>query len=91
VHLGLTRSLIVPGEFILSFVNTTSGSHRPVRELLPVFDLTVTLRLGGTFASHRVLRAQGTCDVASEAGLVNVRLARLDDFCAVHLRMNVAG
>ncbi len=89
VHLGLTRSLAAPGEFILSFVNTTSGSVRPVRELLPVFDLAVTLRLGGTLAAQRVLRAQGTCDVTNEAGLVRVRLARLDDFCAVHLRINV--
>jgi len=89
VHLGMTRSLVAPGEYILSFVNTTGGAHRPVRELLPVFDLDVTLRLGGPLASHRVLRAQGACEITSDAGLVRVRLARLDDFCAVHLRVAV--
>ena len=87
VHVGLTRSLVAPGEFILSFVNTTSGPVRPLRELLPVFDFAVTLRLGGTLAAHRVLRAQGTCGVTTDADLVRVRLARLDDFCAVHLRI----
>jgi hypothetical protein len=88
VHFGLTRSLVAPDEYIFSFVNTTSGTSRPVRELLPVFDLAVTLRLGGTLAAHRVLRTQGTCEVTTEAGLVRLRLSRLDDFCAVHLRMS---
>ena len=87
VHLGLTRSFVAPHEFILSLVNTTSGPVRPVRELLPVFDLGVTLRLGGTLITSRVLRAQGACEVTNDGGLVHVRLARLDDFCAVHLRM----
>ncbi len=88
VHLGLTRSLAAPDEFILSFVNTTSGPVRPVRELLPVFDLAVTLRLGGALAAHRVLRAPGACSVTAESDLIRVRLARLDDFAAVHLRIN---
>ncbi|HEX9782196.1 MAG TPA: hypothetical protein VGA56_05605 [Opitutaceae bacterium] len=59
-----------------------------MRELLPVFDLAVTLRPGGAWVTHRVLRAQGKCDVTAEDDLVHVRLARLDDFCAVHLRMS---
>lgn len=87
VHVGLTRSLAEPGEYIFSLVNTTSGPVRPLREVLPVFDLVVTLRLGGALAAHRVLRAQGACEVSVEGELVRVRLGRLDDFCAVHLRV----
>lgn len=87
VHVALTRSLASPAEFILSFVNTTSGAVRPLRELLPVSDLEVVVRPGGRMAEHRVLRAQGKCDVTPEGDMVRVRLARLDDFCAVHLRV----
>jgi hypothetical protein len=86
VRLGLTRSLIDRDEFILSLVNTTSAPGRPVGEVLPVFDLGVTVRLGKALAAHRVLRAQGACDVTASARDVRVRLARLDDFCALQLR-----
>ncbi|HVU22774.1 MAG TPA: alpha-amylase family protein [Opitutus sp.] len=87
VHLGLTRSLVKPGEFIVSFVNTSSAPVRPLRELIPVSDLSVTLRLGAALDSHEVLRTQGACRVTADEGLARVELARLEDFAAVHLRL----
>ncbi len=87
VHVGLTRSAVAPGEYVLSFVNTTSGPERPVRRLLPVFGVRATVRLGGALAAHEVMRAQGACHVESAGGAVHVSLERLDDFAAVHLRI----
>jgi hypothetical protein len=88
VHIGLTRSLTSPDQYILSLVNTTAGPVRPVRRLLPVFDLEVKLHLAGReLATHQVLRAQGKCRVEGHGPNVRVRVARLDDFCAVHLQM----
>ena len=55
VHTGLTRSLENPKEYIFSFVNTTSGPVRPLRNLLPVYDLSVQLNLEG-----KLNRYQGT-------------------------------
>jgi hypothetical protein len=88
VHIGLTESRLKPGHYILSLVNTTSGPRRPIRELLPVQDIRVKLRLGGkSLAKHQVLRAQGACKVQAKGQEVEVRLAKLEDFCAVFIQM----
>lgn len=90
VHVGLTRSLVAPGEYIVSFVNTTSGPHRPVRAVQPVAAGELSLQLGGTLEGHRVLRAQGDCTVVAEPNRIRVQFARLEDFCAIHLRIRPA-
>lgn len=90
VHLGLTRSLATPSEFILSFVNTSSAPERPLRELLPVGPISVTLKLGGPLAERRVLRAPGACEVTSDGELIRIKLERLEEFAAVHLRLAAA-
>jgi hypothetical protein len=89
VHIGLTRSLQQPGEYILSLVNITSGPTRPIRQLVPVQDITVSLRLdGSSLGSHQVLRAQGDCRVRSTGQDLELHISRLEDFCAIHIRMN---
>lgn len=88
VHIGLTESRQKPGQYILSFVNTTSGPKRPIRELIPVHDIRVRLRLEGkSLGKHQVLRAQGDCRVRSKGQELEIRLTKLEDFCAVYLQM----
>jgi hypothetical protein len=87
VHTGLTRSLVNPKEFIFSFVNTTSGPVRPLRNLLPVYDLSVQLNLEGNLNRYKVLRAQGDVNVVSAKGKIEIKLGKLEDFFAVHLTM----
>ena len=87
VHTGLTRSLVNPKEFIFSFVNTTSGPVRPLRNLLPVYDLSVELNLEGNLNRYKVLRAQGDVNVVSAKGKIEIKLGKLGDFFAVHLTM----
>jgi hypothetical protein len=88
VHIGLTKSLQQPGQYILSLVNTTSGPVRPIRELVPVQDITIKLRLEGrSVASHQVLRAQGNCRVKAKGPDLELRLSKLEDFCAIHIQM----
>ncbi len=90
VHIGLTQSLVQPGHYILSLVNTTSGPGRPVRRLLPVSDIQVNLHLAGkALAGHQVLRVQGDCSVQADGQAVEVQISKLEDFCAVHLQMRV--
>jgi len=88
VHIGLTKSLNKPGQYILSLVNTTSGPTRPIRRLIPVHDIEVKLRLAGkSVDNYKVLRAQGSCKVKSK-GQEFIRLDKLEDFCAIHIQMN---
>ena len=85
VHTGLTKSLENTGEYIFSLVNTTSGPVRPLRNLLPVYDLSVKLSLGGKLNNYKVLRAQGDVKVVSAEGKIDIKLTKLEDFFAVHL------
>ena len=87
VHIGLTRSLENPKEYIFSFVNTTSGPVRPLRNLLPVYDLSVQLSLEGKLNKYKVLRAQGDVKIVSAKGKIDIKVGKLEDFFAVHLTM----
>ena len=89
VNIGLTRSLIRADEYILSFVNTTSGPVRPIRELIPVNDINVNVKLEGrSVSNYKVLRCQGKCDVQTREQTLSIKLSRLEDFAAVFIKMN---
>jgi len=89
VNIGLTESLMKPGHFILSMVNTTSGPVRPVRQLVPVQDINVKLRLNGkTVKSHKVLRCQGECGVKTQGQHLHLQISELGDYFAIHIQMN---
>jgi Beta-galactosidase trimerisation domain len=88
VHIGLTRSLHKPGQYILSLVNITSGPSRPIRQLVPVHDIHIKLRLdGSSLASHQVMRTQGDCRLKATGRELELRISRLEDFCAIHIQM----
>jgi hypothetical protein len=87
VHVGLTRSRVDPTRYVFSLVNTTSAPQRPLRGLVPVQDLRVSLDLAGMpLRDHRVLRSQGACQVRGENGRIELAIERLEDFFAVQLR-----
>ncbi|MGK2860975.1 MAG: beta-galactosidase trimerization domain-containing protein [Chitinophagaceae bacterium] len=88
VHIGLTRSLQKKGDHILSLVNTSSGPVRPIRELIPVHDITIKLNLEGrSLGNYKVLRSQGDCRVKAMGQNIELRISRLEDFCAIHIQM----
>ena len=88
VHIGLTRSLHHPGQYVLSLVNTTSAPVRPIRELIPVVDISVQLRLKEkSLDRHKVLRCQGDCKVKTDGKHVEFLIGKLEDFCAIHIQM----
>jgi hypothetical protein len=89
VSIGFTQSRLNGGEYILSLVNTTSGPVRPVRELIPVNNIVVRLRLPErSVKSHRVLRCQGECQLKEDGQVLEFNVSRLHDFFAVHIQMN---
>ena len=88
VHIALTQkggaaASASAGTRILSLVNHTSGPGRPLRTLVPVFDIRVELRFGP--ARHRVLKADGAVTARSERGLTVVEIGRLEEYCSVAL------
>jgi hypothetical protein len=88
VHIGLTTSLQKPGHYNLSLVNTTSGSFRPLRELVPVHDIRLQLRLDGKAVSLcQVLRSQGECRITPMGNHLDIHIPKLEDFCAIHIQM----
>lgn len=88
VHVGLTRSIISPGEYIFSLVNVTSGPVRPLRSLLPVHDLHVKLNLEGkSLDRYNVLRSQSNYRIKNTSSKVEIHLDMLQDFFSIHLVM----
>jgi hypothetical protein len=90
VNIGLTKSLMGAGEYVLSLVNLTSGPVRPIRSVLPVYDIHVRLTLDGkSIKAYRVLRSQGDCSITKNGNTLNIQLNKLQDFCAIHIEMVV--
>lgn len=88
VNIGLAKSRLKPGQYVLSLINTTSGPVRPIRELIPVNNIKVKLYLDGkSVASYNVLRCQGDCQVNSNGQNLELNISKLEDFCAVHIQM----
>ena len=68
-------------------MNTTSGPVRPLRGLLPVYDISVKLNLEGKLGNYKILRSNGDARVAYNNRRVEIQLSKLEDFFAVHLVM----
>ena len=89
VHIGFTRSRVRAGHYIISLVNTTSGPVRPIRELIPITDIELKLRMEEkSLKNHKVLRCQGDCRIASKGPELTLRISRLTDFFAASIEMN---
>jgi hypothetical protein len=88
VNLGLTTSIQEKGQYILSLVNTTSGPVRPIRELIPVQDITVKIKIPGeTYKDLKILRCQGDCTVNKSGDGFEVKISKLQDYFSMHFTM----
>jgi hypothetical protein len=88
VNLGLTTSLKEKGQYILSLVNTTSGPVRPIRELIPVQDITVKIKIpGGSYKESKILKCQGNCTVNKSGDGFEVKISKLQDYFSMHFTM----
>lgn len=83
VHAGLTRSLQNPNEYIFSMVNTTSGPVRPLRNIVPVFQLQSKLSLGAKLRKHKILRSQGDVTIRYVNDRIEVNVDKLEDYFSV--------
>lgn len=86
VHTGLTQSLITPGEYIFSMVNTSSAPSRPLRTIVPVSNINVELNPGGKPVSYKILRSDGAYKITFREGRIIIFLEKLTDFFAMHLK-----
>ncbi len=89
VHVHFMRRAGTEKQAVISFVNTTSAALRPVRELVPVTDIEVTLP-GVALDSFSILKQDGAIQVENgkkgeEGKAVRIKLERLQAFAAVYL------
>lgn len=91
VHVTLMEKNTDPSEKVISFVNTTGGTARPLRELCPVYGVEAFLALGeGADAETKVMKGEGiTFERAEKDGRkgILIRIGKLTDFVAVHLKI----
>ncbi len=89
VNVGLTQSLKDPQQYILSLVNTTSGPVRPIRGLIAVHDIQLTLQLPGKgLKTRKFLKCQGECSITAQGEKLVINVEKLEDFFAVHITMD---
>ncbi len=88
VHVGLTSSTVKQGDYIFSLVNMTSAPNRPLKRIIPVTDINVTLNLDGNPDSYKVLRSAGKVSIEFTSGRINIHIDRLEDFFSVYLKVS---
>lgn len=91
VHIALTRQYPSQNDLVLSLVNTTSGTTRPVRDLLPVYDINVKLVLAAdSVLEWKALRQEGNVGISSEREggnlIISVELEKLQEFTSVYIK-----
>lgn len=70
-----------PGKILLSFVNTTAGGQRPVREVVPVGEIMAVLR--GKLKRFEIWKGEDGITADQEEEKVVIRMEKLREFAAV--------
>lgn len=84
VHAALMEDPAKPGDYVLSMVNTCGAQRRPIREVVPVYDLRIRLS-GCTLASlENMLHAEGFTAENTDDG-VEIRIPKLEMFAAARV------
>ncbi|HEY5562754.1 MAG TPA: alpha-amylase family protein [Clostridiaceae bacterium] len=85
VHVALTNNNKNEGQYVLSLVNLTSAPRRPIKEILPVYDLKIELKLGKKLADYKVLKSQGRIEVTYEDDIIKIFVEKLQDFTSIYI------
>lgn len=88
VHVTLMEKNTDPSEKVLSFVNTTGGTVRPLREISPVYGIETCLTLEKEAdADMQLMYGEGGIRFEQEGREVRIRIPELTDFAAVSVRV----
>ena len=85
VHAALMEDPAVPGDYVLSLVNTCGAQRRPIRQVMPVYDLTVRLNGCKLDSLENMLNAEDFRAENVENG-IELHIPKLSMFAAVHIR-----
>ena len=85
VHIWISESYDTgPKRYVVSLVNLTGGPERPLRTLMPVADIEVTLNLPpGVQWNTEVLREEGPVSTRQKGSEVTISISRLEEFVSV--------
>ena len=90
VHMALMRNQEDSNQTVLSCVNTTSSTMRPIRSLVPVTDIWVDL-CDVVLDEYTVMKQDGavrveTINEDAAQPVTRIWIDRLDEFAAVHIK-----
>ena len=60
---------------------------RPLRAVLPVFDIQCQLNLGSKVKHHKILRSQGETTIGYVNDRIQINVARVEDYFSVQLEV----
>ncbi|WMJ89911.1 ThuA domain-containing protein [Anaerocolumna sp. MB42-C2] len=92
VHITLMEDQQDSTSLILSFVNTTSGVTRPIKQIVPVYDIETDIVMGKkALEQYKILRQENEIKIVEnkENDKVNIRihLKELKEFTSVYLKV----
>lgn len=91
VHGILTQNNQNDKQYVLSLINLTSAPKRPIKQLLPVYDLDITLRLRGSqLATYTVFPIEGKVRImqdesCSDCVCLQINVETLTEFMSIHI------
>lgn len=87
VHITWMQKEGNPEESVLSFVNTTAGSNRPIQEIIPVKNIEVTLRSVGKLKAYEIWKGGEGIKVTQNdrEDTVTVCIDTLQEFAALRM------
>ena len=87
VHVNAVEDQANPNRIVISFVNTTGTAQRPMKEVVPVFDFATTVALNGRKLDASTALWGDGIEVKAENDQVVVKIAKLDEFASVELKL----
>lgn len=72
-----------PKEKIISFVNVTAGSGRPIQEIIPVHNITTKLYSAGNLKNYDIWKGGKEIEVKQTSDGLMIRIPKLTEFAAI--------
>lgn len=92
VHIQMTCSKDDPSKRIISLVNTTAGSYRPIRSLQPIKDFKVRLDRA-VLKDYKILKQEGQMYIDqaydNNKSSIEIHISTLKEFSAIYLELEL--
>jgi hypothetical protein len=88
VHINMIADQTNRSRVVVAMVNTTGTSQRPMKELVPVYDIIIRIPLQNKTLQHSSVLWGKDIEVSTDCDFAIISVKRLDEFASVELRLS---